>query len=50
MNKNITELFCLIDDFCNVAEKILQKNSCQVAKSQPGITYSEILIPTFTNN
>ncbi|QBB83300.1 MULTISPECIES: IS982 family transposase [Wolbachia] len=46
MNKNVTELFCFVDDFCkainkNFAEKLLP-NSKKPTRT-PGITHSEIL-------
>lgn len=46
MNKNITELFCLIDDFCNAADKNFAEKFLPSGKKPtrtPGITYSEIL-------
>ncbi|THA19498.1 IS982 family transposase, partial [Wolbachia endosymbiont of Aedes albopictus] len=43
MNKNVTELFCFVDDFCkainkNFAEKLLP-NSKKPTRT-PGITHS----------
>lgn len=46
MNKNVTELFCFVDDFCkamnkNFAEKLLP--SGKKPTRMPEITHSEIL-------
>ena len=46
MNKNITELFCLIDDFCNAADKNFAEKLLPNGKKPtrtPEITHSEIL-------
>ncbi len=46
MNKNITELFCFVDDFCNAADKNFAEKFLPSGKKPtrtPGITHSEIL-------
>lgn len=45
MNKNITELFCLIDDFCNSVDKNFAEKLLPSGKKPtrtPEITHSEI--------
>lgn len=46
MNKNITELFCFVDDFCNAADKNFAEKLLPSRKKPtrtPEITHSEIL-------
>ncbi|WCR54575.1 MAG: hypothetical protein PG981_001597 [Wolbachia endosymbiont of Ctenocephalides orientis wCori] len=46
MNKNITELFCFIDDFCNSIDKNFTEKLLPSGKKPtktPEITHSEIL-------
>lgn len=46
MNKNITELFCFVDDFCNAVDKNFADKLLQSGKKPtrtPEITHSEIL-------
>jgi hypothetical protein len=45
MVENITELYCLIDDFCNVVDNMLiKKEKCDKKPTRvPGISHPEII-------